>query len=58
MDLVVVVMGILVILMNMTVEIIEEIYHHISLYVLFLSFGYNFNIISLHSFLMLFYFLM
>ena len=51
MDQVVLVMVILVILMNMKVEIIEVIYHYISFYILFLSFGYNFNVISLHNFL-------
>ena len=40
----------MVILMNMAVEIIWVIYHHISFCILFLSFGYNFNVISLCSF--------
>ena len=43
-------MVILVILMNMTVDIMKVIYHHIALRILFLSFGYNFNVISLYSF--------
>ena len=34
----------------MTVEIIEVFYHHITVCILFLSFGYNFNVISLYSF--------
>ena len=53
----VLVMVILVILMNMTVEIIDVIYHCISFCILFLSFGYNFNVISLCSFfnVLLFY---
>ena len=43
-------MVILVILMNMTMEIMEVIYHCITVCILFLSFGYNFNVISLCSF--------
>ena len=43
-------MVILVILMNMTVDIMKVICHHIALCILFLSFGYNFNVISLYSF--------
>ena len=50
MDQVVLVMIILVILMNITVKIIEIIYHRISFCILFLSFGYNFNVFSLCSF--------
>ena len=65
MDQVVIVMVILIISMNMTVEIIGVIYHRISFCILFLSFGYNFNIISFCSFLnvvlfsnVIFYFIM
>ena len=36
--------------MNMIVEIIKMIYHHISFCILFLSFDYNFNVISLCRF--------
>ena len=36
---VVIIMAILVILMNMTMEIMEVIYHRISFYIVFLSFG-------------------
>ena len=43
-------MTILLILMNTTIEIIEVIYHHFSFCILFLSFGYNNNVISLFSF--------
>ena len=50
MDQVVLMMVILVILMSMMVEIIKVIYHRISFYILFLSFGYNFNVISSYSF--------
>ena len=50
MDQVVIVMIILVIFMNIKVEIIEVIYHHISFCILFLSFGYNFNVISICSY--------
>ena len=50
---------ILVILINMIVEIIEvEVtYYRISFFILFLSFDYNFNVILICTFLMLFYFL-
>ena len=41
----------LIILMNMKVEIIGVIYNCISFCILFLSFGYNYNVISLCSFL-------
>ena len=51
MDQVILVMVILIIIMNMTVEIIRVIYHRISFCILSLSFGYNFNVISLCSFL-------
>ena len=43
-------MVVLVILMNMMVKIIEVIYYCISFCILFLSFGYNFNVILLCSF--------